>query len=129
MEINDKKINLKKSTIVAMIIMSLLFIVFISLRFAPIIAYKEGEVRSQISLGIEYNIDIFVIVGMFTFEILFAFLRKKLFYILSLVFCLISALGCVFYGLIANFIIYYFLLILILYLINLILIIVTKENL
>ena len=128
MNLKDSLKTMKKSRIVSLYIMILLSLAFIFLRFCPIVVYSENNIISQFNLGISSNIDIFFIIIFLFLEIIFIFTKKRLFYILSLIFNLICILLTIFYGLICNYVIYYFLSILLLYLMNIVLIIVTKEN-
>ncbi len=128
MKFKEKFTSIKTSRLIGMIITILIGIMFIVIKFCPVVQYSETEIVSQISLGFSYVIDIIPILLLIIFEILNFILCKKLYYVLSLVFVVISFIMFVFYGFISNLLIWVFFLIGLLYLVNIILIIILKES-
>ncbi len=128
MNLKEKLTSVKTSRLVGEIITILIGIMFIVIKFCPVVQLNEKQIVSQISLGFAYVIDIIPITILIVCEILYFFKKKKLYYILSLVFVVISFIIFVFYGLISNLLFWVFFLIGLLYLVNIILIIILKES-
>ena len=128
MNLKEKLTTVKTSRLVGEIITILIGIMYIVIKFCPVVQFTDKQIVSQISLGFAYVIDIIPITILIVCEILYFFKKKKLFYILSLVFVVISFIIFVFYGLISNLLFWVFFLIGLLYLVNIILIIILKES-
>ncbi len=128
MKIKEKIKSIKTARLIGEIITILIGIMYIVIKFCPVVQFTDKQVVSQISLGFEYVIDIIPICALIIFEILYFIKKNKIFYILSLVFVVISFIIFVFYGLISNLLFWVFFLIGILYLINIILVIMLKES-
>ena len=128
MNLKEKLTTVKTSRLVGEIITILIGIMYIVIKFCPVVQFTDKQIVSQISLGFAYVIDIIPISILIVCEILYFFKKKKLFYILSLVFVVISFIIFVFYGLISNLLFWVFFLIGLLYLVNIILIIILKES-
>ncbi len=128
MNLKEKLTTVKTSRLVGEIITILIGIMYIVIKFCPVVQLNEKQIVSQISLGFAYVIDIIPITILIVCEILYFFKKKKLYYILSLVFVVISFIIFVFYGLISNLLFWVFFLIGLLYLVNIILIIILKES-
>lgn len=128
MNLKEKLTSVKTSRLVGEIITILIGIMYIVIKFCPVVQFTDKQIVSQISLGFAYVIDIIPITILIVCEILYFFKKKKLYYILSLVFVVISFIIFVFYGLISNLLFWVFFLIGLLYLINIILIIILKES-
>ena len=128
MNLKEKLTTVKTSRLVGEIITILIGIMYIVIKFCPVVQFTDKQIVSQISLGFAYVIDIIPITILIVCEILYFFKRKKLYYILSLVFVVISFIIFVFYGLISNLLFWVFFLIGLLYLVNIILIIILKES-
>ena len=128
MNLKEKLTSVKTSRLVGEIITILIGIMYIVIKFCPVVQFTDKQIVSQISLGFAYVIDIIPITILIVCEILYFFKKKKLYYILSLVFVVISFIIFVFYGLISNLLFWVFFLIGLLYLVNIILIIILKES-
>ncbi len=128
MKIKEKIKSIKTARLIGEIITILIGIMYIVIKFCPVVQFTDKQVVSQISLGFEYVIDIIPICALIIFEILYFIKKNKIFYILSLVFVVISFIIFVFYGLISNLLFWVFFLIGILYLVNIILVIMLKES-
>ena len=128
MNLKEKLTTVKTSRLVGEIITILIGIMYIVIKFCPVVQFTDKQIVSQISLGFAYVIDIIPISILIVCEILYFFKKKKLYYILSLVFVVISFIIFVFYGLISNLLFWVFFLIGLLYLVNIILIIILKES-
>ncbi len=128
MNLKEKLTTVKTSRLVGEIITILIGIMYIVIKFCPVVQFTDKQIVSQISLGFAYVIDIIPITILIVCEILYFFKKKKLYYILSLVFVVISFIIFVFYGLISNLLFWVFFLIGLLYLVNIILIIILKES-
>ena len=128
MNLKEKLTTVKTSRLVGEIITILIGIMYIVIKFCPVVQFTDKQIVSQISLGFSYVIDIIPIAILIVCEILYFFKKKKLYYILSLVFVVISFIIFVFYGLISNLLFWVFFLIGLLYLVNIILIIILKES-
>ena len=128
MNLKEKLTSVKTSRLVGEIITILIGIMYIVIKFCPVVQFTDKQIVSQISLGFSYVIDIIPISILIVCEILYFFKKKKLYYILSLVFVVISFIIFVFYGLISNLLFWVFFLIGLLYLVNIILIIILKES-
>ncbi len=128
MKIKEKIKSIKTARLIGEIITILIGIMYIVIKFCPVVQLNEKEIVSQISLGFEYVIDIIPICALIIFEILYFIKKNRIFYILSLVFVVISFIIFVFYGLISNLLFWVFFLIGILYLVNIILVIMLKES-
>ena len=128
MKLKEKLTSIKTSRLIGMIITILIGIMYVVIKFCPIVQYRENVIVTQVSLGFAYVLDIIPIILLIIFEILFFILNKKLYYILSLVLVVISFIIFVFYGIISNLLFWVFFLVGFLYLINIILIIILKES-
>lgn len=128
MKLKEKLTSIKTSRLIGMIITILIGIMYVVIKFCPIVQYRENVIVTQVSLGFAYVLDIIPITLLIIFEILFFILNKKLYYILSLVLVVISFIIFVFYGIISNLLFWVFFLVGFLYLINIILIIILKES-
>ena len=128
MNLKEKLTTVKTSRLVGEIITILIGIMYIVIKFCPVVQFTDKQIVSQISLGFAYVIDIIPITILIVCEILYFFKKKKLYYILSLVIVVISFIIFVFYGLISNLLFWVFFLIGLLYLVNIILIIILKES-
>ena len=116
MNLKEKLTTVKTSRLVGEIITILIGIMYIVIKFCPVVQFTDKQIVSQISLGFAYVIDIIPISILIVCEILYFFKKKKLYYILSLVFVVISFIIFVFYGLISNLLFWVFFLIGLLYL-------------
>ena len=128
MNIKNKLKEVKTSRLIICIIIIIFFLIMIIMRFFKCCQIDEKTFASQFSLGFEYNLDLFPICILGICEVLMLILKKKIFYILSLVFCLISFLTYLFFAIISNYIVGFLVLIGLIYLINIILIIVINDN-
>lgn len=128
MNIKNKFKEVKTSRIIIWIIIVIFLLIMIFMRFFKCCQIDEKTFASQISLGFEYNLDLFPICILGICEALMFIFRKKAFYILSLVFCLISFLMYLFFAIFSNYIVGFLVLTGFVYLINLILIIVINDN-